>query len=146
MVARRQLCLAAFAMLCACAVAQQQYVEVLIKWDNTIKQTDNNEKAILEELASELCKVPKSDVSVIKTQDKSTALNTESWGLYACKGANAQAVTKAAQNCGNKKFQSEFKDELEDRTTPDHEAESIVCTVKPGPVPARVQGRRLMAL
>ena len=41
-----------------------------------------------------------------------------------------------------------FKDELEDRTTPDQESEGITCTVKTGPVPTAVPaaaktGRRM---
>jgi len=44
-------------------------------------------------------------VQPLGSVDKSTTLNTESWGYYACTGANAAAVTKAAQNCGNKKYQ-----------------------------------------
>lgn len=39
----------------------------------------------------------------------------------------------------------EFKDELEDRTTPDQESEGIVCTVKVGKPVAKVAGRRMMA-
>lgn len=49
--------------------------------------------------------VPASAVMTAAMEDKSTTLNTESWGTYVCTGANAQAVTKAAQNCGNKKYQ-----------------------------------------
>jgi hypothetical protein len=131
------------AMLCACVAAQGTYLEIMIKWDNTLKQTDSNNNAIQEEIAKELCGVPKAQVKTIGTVDKSSTLNTESWGYYACTGT-ADQVTKAAQKCGTN--QRNFKDELEDRTTPDHEAEGIKCTVKTGAVPTAIPaaaGRRL---
>lgn len=46
-----------------------------------------------------LWQVPKGQVKTIGTVDKSSTLNTESWGYYACTGT-ADQVTKAAQKCG----------------------------------------------
>ena len=45
-----------------------------------------------------VAQVPKSQVKVIGSVDKSSALNTETWGYYACTGSQAD-VTKAAQKC-----------------------------------------------
>jgi hypothetical protein len=44
--------------------------------------------------------VPTTQVKKIGHQDKSTTLNTESWGYYACTGT-ADQVTKAANQCQN---------------------------------------------
>jgi hypothetical protein len=143
---RTILLLAVAAMLCACVADQGTYLEIFIKWDNSISQTDKAEQAILEEIGRELCKVPTPQVKKIGHQDKSTTLNTESWGYYACTGS-ADQVTKATKQCQS--GQRNFKDELEDRTTPDQEAEKITCTVKSGKVPTSTpkttSGRRLMA-
>jgi hypothetical protein len=141
--ARATLIMLVAAALCACVAAQTTYLEVKIKWDNSIKETEKATKEILEEIANELCKVPKTQVQLISHADKSTTLNTETHGLYACTGT-AEQVTKAAQTCG--KNQSNFKDELEDRTTPDQESEGITCTIRSGAVPAATKpaGRKML--
>ena len=41
---------------------------------------------------------------------------------------------------GETNNRKEFKDELEDRTMPDHEAEAITCTLRAGSPP---MGRRM---
>jgi len=133
--ARTCLALAVLAVLCLGAAAD--YVEVFIKWDNTIKQTNGNQKAILAELAKELCKVPANNVGVLKTMDKSTLTNTESWGYYYCLAPSTEAAGKVVANCMNKKLQKEFDDELQDRTTPDQENEGITCTLRAGAVSGR---------
>lgn len=144
--ARSALCLCLLALICATAAAD--YVEVFIKWDNNIKQTESADKAIREELAKELCKVPVTSVVTLKTVDKSSTLNTESHGYYACIGANTAANGNIISNCNNSKYKAEFKDELEDRTSPDQENEGITCTLKSGPPPTAAKattGRRMMA-
>jgi len=124
------LALAVLAVLCLGAAAD--YVEVFIKWDNTIAQTNKANKAILEELAKELCKIPVNRVGTIRTLDKSILLNTESHGYYACQALSKEDAGKIITNCNKKNLQKEFMDELEDRTTPDQEAEGITCTLKGG--------------
>jgi hypothetical protein len=43
-------------------------------------------------------------------------------------------------------FRGNFKDELEDRTTPDQESEGITCTIRTGAVPAasKPAGRKML--
>eukprot|EP00775_Hariotina_reticulata_P011165 gene11165-11315_t len=129
----------------ACKKAATQWAEQF-PGDNTIAQTQKNDQAIREELAKELCKVPKSAVSTRMTMNKSTMVNTESWGYYICDAKSTAEAGQIITRCNNKKFQEEFMDELEDRTTPDHEAEKIECVLKAGvPPKGPTAGRRLMA-
>jgi hypothetical protein len=44
--------------------------------------------------------VPTANVKLLGHMDKSSTLNTETHGYYACTGT-ADQVTKAAQTCGN---------------------------------------------
>jgi hypothetical protein len=134
--AKALLTLMALALLCSGAVAQS-YVEVFIKWDNRLSQTRSADKAIREELAKELCKVPVNQVRTLRVLDKSRFGNTESWlvpctmqGYYACTAANTKQLGEIVANCKNRRLQKEFDDELQDRTTPDQEYESIVCTLR----------------
>lgn len=39
-------------------------LQIMIKWDNTLKQTDSNNNAIQEEIAKELCGVSHRDSTV----------------------------------------------------------------------------------
>lgn len=116
-------------LLCVGALAQRSYVEVTIKWDNNLAQTKRAERAILEELSRELCKVPLAAVRTVATVDRSRFLNTETLGAYACI-APAATLRKVLDNCKSSRLRGNFKDELEDRTTPDQEAESITCTLR----------------
>jgi len=124
--------MALLAVLCLGAAAD--YVEVFIKWDNKLTETNKADKAIREELAKDLCKVPVKSVVTLRTLDKSTMLNTESHGYYACLAASTADAGKIVTNCNNKKLQKEFDDELQDRTTPDQEHEGITCTLRAGAV------------
>jgi hypothetical protein len=45
--------------------------------------------------------VPFANVVTLKTLDKSSTLNTESHGYYACTAADSNAVGKALTNCND---------------------------------------------
>jgi hypothetical protein len=47
--------------------------------DNNEAETRRAEPVILKELAEQLCKVPQSQVRTVRIENRSSAVNTETW-------------------------------------------------------------------
>lgn len=85
--------------------------QVSLTFDNKASHALNNEKAVLEELAKELCWTDRKSVASIRLFDQSSALNTESRGVFAC-FPTKYSVEKMLEWCNAGKYQREFYDEL----------------------------------
>lgn len=84
-----------------------------LTFDNQASHALNNNKAVNEELASELCFTDKAKVTTVRLFDENSAINTQARGVYAC-FPGKYTLVKMLEWCNKGGYKSEFKDELEE--------------------------------
>jgi hypothetical protein len=114
--------------IAAPAAATPSPFQVSIQYDNRASHIINNDKAVTEELAKELCFTDKAKVTTARVFDESSALNTQSRGVYACFPGKYR-LSQMLDYCNKSRYRNNFYDEIGDRTSPDIEAERYQCTL-----------------